>query len=79
MFNFNGDEIFGTRNKDGSWDLEITGTESNSDGNSWERRITIKGANIEIEMSVSESPNIKIKAGSGRGYIASGTTHFPLA
>lgn len=62
MFNFNGDEIFGTRNPDGSWDLEITGTESNSDGNSWERRITIKGANIEIDMSVHEPTHIKVTA-----------------
>lgn len=76
---FSWDEIFGTRNPDGSWDLEITGTESDFNGGSCESNLTIKGANIEIEMSVSESPNIKIKAGSGRGYIASGTTHFPLA
>lgn len=59
---FSGDEIFGTRNKDGSWDLEITGTESNSDGNSWERRITIKGANVEIELSVYEPTHVKVTA-----------------
>ena len=62
---FSGDEIFGTRNKDGSWDLEITGMESDSDGNSWARRLVIKGASIEIEMSINEAPNIRVKAGSG--------------
>lgn len=58
---FDWDEIFGTRNKDGSWDLEITGT--NSDFNSsCEQKITIKGANIEVEMSTHKPPNIKVMA-----------------
>ena len=57
---FNGDEIFGTRNKDGSWDLEITGIESNSDGSSQELKLTIKGASIEVEMSTHEPPNVKV-------------------
>ena len=60
---FNGDEIFGTRNKDGTWDVEITGTESNPDGNSYEQILTIRGASIEIEMSTFESPNVNVKAG----------------
>ena len=57
---FSGDEIFGTHNKDGSWDLEITGMESDSDGNSWERKLTIKGASIEVEMSAHEPPNVRV-------------------
>ena len=68
----NWDEIFGTRNSDGSWNLEITGTETESDGSSWERTITIKGANIELEMSIGDAPNIRIKGGSG--YIVEHTT-----
>lgn len=69
---FSGDEIFGTRNKDGSWDLEITGTESDFNGSSCERTITIKGANIELEMSIGEAPNIRVKGGTG--YIVEHTT-----
>lgn len=61
---FNGDEIFGTRNPDGSWDVEITGTESDSNGNSYECNLTIRGANIQIEMSTHESPNITVQSGS---------------
>ena len=57
---FTGDEIFGTRNKDGSWDLEITGMEYNSDGSSQERQLIIKGASVEVEMSAHEPPNVKI-------------------
>lgn len=59
---FSWDEIFGTRNKDGSWDLEITGTNSDFNGDSCEQKITIKGANIEVEMSTHEPPNIKVMA-----------------
>lgn len=59
---FSWDEIFGTRNKDGSWDLEITGTNSDFNGSSCEQKITIKGANIEVEMSTHEPPNIKVMA-----------------
>ena len=39
---FSWDEIFGTRNQDGSWDLEITGTNSDFNGDSCEQKITIK-------------------------------------
>ena len=74
---FSGDEIFGTRNKDGSWDLEITGTESDSDGNPQECRVTLKGASIEIEMSIYEAPSVRIIA-TGNAYVESKTKHFPL-
>ena len=74
---FSGDEIFGTRNKDGSWDLEITGMESDPDGNSQEYRATIKGASIEIEMSMHEAPNVRIIA-TDNVYVESKTKHLPL-
>lgn len=61
---FDWDEIFGTRNKDGSWDLEITGTNSDFNGDSCEGTLTTKGANIEVEMSTHESPNVSVKLGS---------------
>lgn len=61
---FSWDEVFGTRNKDGSWDLEITGTNSDFNGDSCEQKITIKGANIDVEMSPNESPNVSVKVGS---------------
>lgn len=71
---FSGDEIFGTRNKDGSWDLEITGMESDPDGDPQECKVTIKGASIEIEMSIYEAPRIA----TGNAYVESKTKHFPL-
>jgi len=74
---FSGDEIFGTRNKDGSWDLEITGMESESNGNSQECRITIKGASIEIEVSVHDAPNVRVMV-AGKAHVERGTTQFPL-
>lgn len=72
---FNGDEIFGTRNPDRSWNLEITGTGTKTDG-SWARTVTIKGASIEIEMSVDEPPNMKVMTTSAN--IVSKTVRFPL-
>jgi hypothetical protein len=74
---FNGDEIFGTRNPNGSWDLEITGTESDSSGNSWERKLIIKGANIEIELSMYEPANVNITM-TDSSHIESREIQFPL-
>lgn len=62
---FNGDEIFGIRNQNGTWHLEITGTEVDSSGGSWARKLIITGANIEIEMSMHEPPNVNIMMTDG--------------
>lgn len=74
---FSWDEIFGTRNKDGSWDLEITGTNSDFNGDSCEGTLTIKGANVEMEMSICEAPNVRVMA-TGSAHVESRTKHFPL-
>ena len=70
---FDGDEIFGTRNKRGLWDLEVTGIESDSNGNSYERKLIIKDADIKIEISRHEPPTFTVMA----DYLESKTTQIP--